>query len=65
MAKKIALAVVLLALIAIVFIQNTGEVSYKIYFWRISISQMILLPLTLLAGIFLGMYLAKIRKPRP
>lgn len=51
MAKKIVLAVVLLALIAIVFIQNTEEVSYKIYFWKITISQMILLPLTLLAAV--------------
>jgi len=65
MTKKIALGVVLLILIAIVFIQNPGEVIYKIYFWRISLSQMILLPLTLLTGFFLGLLTAGIRKSRP
>lgn len=64
MTKKIVLGVVLLALIVIVFIQNPGEVSYRIYFWRISLSQMILLPLTLLAGFFLGLFWAGIRKRR-
>lgn len=65
MAKKIGLAAVLLILIAIVFIQNPGEVSYRIYFWRISLSQMILLPLTLLMGFFLGLFAAGIRRSRP
>jgi len=64
-AKKIGLGVVLLILIAIVFIQNPGEVSYRIYFWRISLSQMILLPLTLLAGFFLGLLAAGMRRSRP
>jgi len=62
MTKKIILVAVLLVLIAIAFIQNPGEISYKLYFWRISISQMILLPLTLLAGFFIGFYVAKLRK---
>jgi uncharacterized integral membrane protein len=65
MAKKIGLGFVLLILIAIVFIQNPGEVSYRIYFWRISLSQMILLPLTLLMGFFLGLFAAGIRRSRP
>jgi uncharacterized integral membrane protein len=64
MAKKIGLAAVLLILIAIVFIQNPGEVSYRIYFWRISLSQMILLPLTLLMGFFLGLIAAGFRRSR-
>jgi len=63
-AKKIGLGVVLLILIVIVFIQNPGEVSYKIYFWRISLSQMILLPLTLLVGFVLGLFAAGIRRSR-
>ena len=65
MTTKIVLGAVLLILIAIVFIQNPGEISYKIYFWRIGISQMILLPLTLLAGFFLGLIVAGIRRSRP
>ncbi|HDT13305.1 MAG TPA: LapA family protein [Candidatus Aminicenantes bacterium] len=65
MAKKIALGILLLALVVIVFVQNPGEVSYRIYFWRFTISQMILLPLTLLIGFFLGLFAAGIRKRRP
>lgn len=65
MAKKIALGVVLLVLVAIVFFQNPGEVSYRIYFWKITVSQMILLPLTLLVGFFLGLYAAGIKKRGP
>lgn len=64
MSKKVILGVVLLVLLVIVFIQNPGEVSYRIYFWRISLSQMILLPLTLLAGFFLGLFWAGVRKSR-
>ena len=64
MTKKIVLSVVLLILVAIVFVQNPGEVSYRIYFWRIGISQMILLPLTLLVGFFLGLFAAGIRRSR-
>jgi len=65
MAKKIGLAVLLLVLVAIIFVQNPGEVSYRVYFWKFSISQMILLPLTLLVGFFLGLYAAGIRARRP
>jgi uncharacterized integral membrane protein len=67
MKKHIILAAVLFVLLAVVFIQNPGEVTYRIYFWKISISQMILLPLTFAAGIFIGFSLAKLRrsKPRP
>jgi len=65
MKTKIILIVVLLVLAAIVFIQNPGEVVYRIYFWRIGLSQMILLPLTLLAGFALGFLTATVRRRRP
>jgi len=64
MTKKIILIAVLLVLLAIVFIQNPGDVSYKLYFWRVTLSQMILLPLMLLAGFFIGYFVAHIKKPR-
>jgi hypothetical protein len=65
MKAKIVLIAVLLVLAAIVFIQNPGEVVYRIYFWKIGLSQMILLPLTLLAGFVLGFLAATVRRRRP
>jgi uncharacterized integral membrane protein len=65
MKSKLILIAVLFVLIAIIFLQNPGEVVYRVYFWRISLSQMILLPLTLLAGFFLGFSVASLRRRRP
>ena len=65
MKSKLIVIAVLFVLIAIVFLQNPGEVIYRIYFWKISLSQMILLPLTLLAGFFLGFSVASLRRRRP
>ena len=65
MKSKLILIAVLFVLIAVIFLQNPGEVIYRIYFWRISLSQMILLPLTLLAGFFLGFSVATLRRRRP
>jgi len=65
MKTKLILIGVALLLIAIIFLQNPGEVVYRIYFWKISLSQMILLPLTLLAGFILGFSLASLRRKRP
>ncbi len=64
MKTKLILIAVLLVLIAVVFLQNPGQVIYRIYFWKISLSQMILLPLTLLAGFVLGFALASLRRRR-
>jgi uncharacterized integral membrane protein len=65
MKSKLVLIAALFVLLAIVFLQNPGEVVYRIYFWKISLSQMILLPLTLLAGFFLGFAVARLRRRRP
>jgi uncharacterized integral membrane protein len=65
MKKNIILTAIVFVLLAIVFIQNPGEVTYRAFFWKISISQMILLPLTLAAGVFIGYSLAKLRNSKP
>ena len=65
MKTKLILIAVLFVFIAIVFLQNPGEVVYRIYFWEIRLSQMILLPLTLLPGFVLGFSLAALRRRRP
>lgn len=58
---KIILGLVILALFVILLIQNTQIVTFSIYFWKVSISQVILVPIILLVGILLGMLLAKAR----
>ena len=52
---KFIIALVLIVLVVILLIQNTQVVTLKIYFWEISMSQIILIPLVLLIG-FLGGY---------
>ena len=56
--KLIALVVVII-LILIFLIQNTGVVTLRIYFWKISMSQIILIPLAMAIGSGLGYFVAK------
>jgi uncharacterized integral membrane protein len=59
MKTKILIVAVLLILMAIVLIQNTQEVVFRVYFWKISMSQMILVPLAVLVGFLFGYFVAK------
>lgn len=54
MKAKLAIALVLVVLLAVLFIQNTQNVTYRLYFWSVSISQMILVPLIALLGFLVG-----------
>jgi uncharacterized integral membrane protein len=56
---KVILVLVILALIIVLLIQNTQVVTFSIYFWKISISQVILVPIILLIGILLGVLLIR------
>jgi uncharacterized integral membrane protein len=56
---KLVLALVILALLVILLIQNTQIVTYRLYFWSVSLSQIILLPLAVLAGFLIGFLTAK------
>lgn len=62
MKGKIILAVVLTALVAVLFFQNREIVMFKIYFWTIGISQVILVPVMVLAGILIGYLLGTARR---
>lgn len=64
MKLKYIIGLILAVLVIIVFIQNTQVVNYRVFFWRISVSQIILVPLTLLIGFAFGYLIAKIRKKR-
>jgi len=59
MKTKLLIAGVLLALIVILLVQNTQEVVYRFYFWKISMSQMVLVPLAVLVGFLFGYFVAR------
>jgi uncharacterized integral membrane protein len=62
--KAIAL-LVLIFLFLIVFFQNIQPVSLRVFFWRITAPQIILLPFIMLIGFALGYAVAKLTgRPR-
>ncbi|MGD2124630.1 MAG: lipopolysaccharide assembly protein LapA domain-containing protein [Desulfobacteraceae bacterium] len=62
---KVISAVVLGILFAIFLIQNTQVISLRLYFWKISMSQIILIPLVLVLGFLLGYLVAKMTGKSP
>lgn len=61
MKTKTIIILVLVALFLIILLQNTQVVEIRLLFWTISMSRIILLPLTLLVGCILGYIFCKIR----
>ncbi len=57
--KAIAL-LILFALVVIVLLQNTQVIVLRFYFWKISMSQIVLLFLVLLLGFIIGFITAKL-----
>jgi uncharacterized integral membrane protein len=64
MKTKLLIVAVLLVLLAIVLIQNTQEITFRMFFWKISMSQMILVPLAVLVGFLFGYFIAKVGKEK-
>jgi len=62
MKPNLIAALVVIVLFAVFLIQNTQEVTLRLYFWKVSISQIILIPLVLLVGFVFGYIFAKVRK---
>lgn len=56
---------VLAILIIIFLIQNTQVVTLRLYFWKISMSQIILIPLVLILGFIIGYIVAKVTRKGP
>jgi uncharacterized integral membrane protein len=59
MKAKLLIVAVLLVLLVIILVQNTQEVVFRFYFWKISMSQVILVPLAVLVGFLSGYFAAK------
>jgi len=59
MKQKIIVYLVLAALFIIILIQNTQVVTLRLFFWKMGMSQIILIPLTMLIGLVIGYVVAK------
>ena len=59
MKPKIISLLVSIILFLVFLIQNTQVVTLRLYFWKISMSQIILIPLVLILGFALGYGVAK------
>ena len=60
MKVKLAIAVAAAILILVFLLQNTQVVTLRLYFWKVSMSQIILIPLTTIIGFVLGFIVAKL-----
>lgn len=59
MKPKVISVLVLIVLFLVFLVQNTQVVTLRLYFWKISMSQIILIPLVLMLGFALGYAVAK------
>lgn len=59
---KIIIILIVIALLIILFVQNTQVVTYNIFFWKIAVSSVILIPLILVIGFLLGFIVAGMKK---
>ncbi len=64
MRPKILIVIVLLALLVIILFQNTEEVIFRIFFWKISMSQVILVPLAIFLGFLFGYFVGRADRRR-
>lgn len=64
MKTKTIILIVLGVLLAILFIQNTQVITYRLFFWKIAMSQVILVPVIFFLGFFAGYWLAHFGRRR-
>ena len=57
--NKLIFISILVLLFLVFLLQNTQVVTLRLYFWKISMSQIILIPLSILLGFILGFVTAK------
>ena len=59
MKAKTIIILILIALFAIILIQNTQVVIVQLFFWKLSMSRIILISLSMLIGLFVGFLIGK------
>ena len=62
MKAKTIIILILIALFAIILIQNTQVVIVQLFFWKLSMSRIILISLSMLIGLLIGFLIGKKRK---
>ena len=60
MRPKFIAVLVLIALFLIILIQNTQVVTLRLFFWKVGMSQIILIPLTMAIGFVVGFVVSKV-----
>lgn len=69
MKAKIVLVLVAFVLLAVLLAQNTGIVTYRLLFWTVSLSQVVIVPLVALVGFVLGFVIGagrrRMKGPKP
>ncbi|MBS3767360.1 MAG: LapA family protein [Candidatus Cloacimonetes bacterium] len=61
---KTIIIIILLAIFAVILLQNTQIVELKFLFWKIQMSRIILFPITLMLGFIIGFITAKLGTKR-
>ena len=56
---KTVIILILLVLLAIILIQNTKVIDIQLFFWKLSMSRIILMVITLFIGFVIGLFVAK------
>lgn len=64
MKAKTIIILILIILFAIILIQNTQVVTVQLFFWKLSMSRIILISLLMLVGFIIGFLVAKVGKKR-
>ena len=60
MRPKFIVVLVLIALFLIILIQNIQVVTLQLFFWKVGMSQIILIPLTMAIGFVVGFVVSKV-----
>jgi uncharacterized integral membrane protein len=60
MRLKIIVVLVLIGLFVVLLIQNTHVVMLRLFFWKVGMSQIILIPVTMAIGFVVGFIVAKV-----
>jgi len=58
---KAVVALILFILIFIIFVQNTETIPFRLFFWVINMSRIVLLVLSLLVGLIIGFILGSVK----
>jgi putative membrane protein len=62
---KGVIILVLVVLCIVVFFQNTEVVTFRLFFWDLSMSRIVMLLFTLIVGVIIGYVIATIRRGKP